>query len=222
METESTLALDGGDVTVIKVVPDGASAMLVMSHGAGADIRHQHMASICEALATRDIATWRFNLPYMERGGGRTDRPEVCVAAFDAAVKAARPEFDLPLLVGGHSFGGRMSTHFAATHSDSPIAGVMCFSFPLHQPKKPDTKRAAHLPDIQVPVLFLSGTRDGMADEGLLESVAAGMPDAVVARLETADHGFKILKRTRTNPASVYDEAAEAANTFVSRILAGQ
>ncbi len=196
-----------------------AAATLILAHGAGAPMTHQHMQAIADALAAEGIATLRFNFPYMDAGRNRTDAVPVCVACFRAAVDDARTRATRPVFVGGHSFGGRMSSHFLSEAGDRGVLGGIYFSFPLHMPEKPAVTRAAHMSSIAVPQLLLSGTRDGMARPDLLEGVVATLPDARIHWLDTADHSFKILKRTRTVTEDVYSEAARVAAAFVRSAL---
>ena len=174
------------------------------------------MQALADAFGRHGIATLRFNFPYMEAGKSRTDPPDVATAAIAAAVTDARTRTKLPLWVGGHSFGGRMSSHAVAEHGLEASGLIFC-SFPLHMPGKPDVKRAAHLSKVREPMLFLSGTRDELAERELLTRVVSGLARAEIHWLDTADHGFKVLKRTRSSAEDVYDEAARVAREFVDR-----
>jgi predicted alpha/beta-hydrolase family hydrolase len=198
--------------------PESMRALLVFAHGAGAGMRHASLEAIAAALARRSIGTLRFQFPYMEAGRPRTDPPEVAVAAILAALAAAREREPAALrFVGGHSFGGRMASLAASQHA-LDVRGLVFCSFPLHTPERPDVKRAAHLPGVPLPMLFLSGERDAMAEKARLEEVVRGLGGrARLHWLATADHGYKILKRTRTNPESVFDEIARVASDFVER-----
>jgi uncharacterized protein len=202
--------------------PEHMRALLVFGHGAGAGMRHASLAAIAEALAQRGIATLRFQFPYMEAGRPRTDSPDVAIATIVAAVETARQrEPETPRFVGGHSFGGRMASH-AASRGALDARGLIFCSFPLHTPERPDAKRAAHLADVRLPMLFLSGDRDPMAEPGRLESVVVALgARAQLHWLATADHGYKVLKRTRTSTESVFDEIARVASDFVERVLRG-
>lgn len=208
-----------GQVSACHQPADNPIARMVLGHGAGANMLHVHMQSLADALAANGIETLRYNFPYMERGGGRTDKLEVCIDTIGAALKlndSIVPE--LPTFVAGHSFGGRMSSHFAA--SEQPcIAGMIYFSFPLHPAKKPDTKRAAHLRTISLPQLFISGTRDALAEMPLLEPIVADLTKASLHKIDTADHGFKILKRTRLSTEDVYIEAARVTRAFIEEVI---
>lgn len=194
--------------------PEDAVAALVLAHGAGAGMRHASMEAIAAAFAQRGIATLRFDFPFMAEGRARVDPPAVATAAIAAAFAAARERTKLPIWLGGHSFGGRMASH-AVLDRDVPAKGLVFCSFPLHMPGKPDTKRAQHLAAIPLPMLFLSGTRDELAERALLEPLVAALPRATLHWLDTADHGYRVQKRTRKSPEGVFDEMARVARAFI-------
>jgi uncharacterized protein len=194
--------------------PDDAVAALVLAHGAGAGMRHASMQAIADAFERRGIATLRFDFPFMAAGRNRVDSPPVATQAIAEAYAAAAERTSLAVWLGGHSFGGRMATH-AVVDRGLPAAGLILCSFPLHMPGKPDTKRAQHLAAIRQPMLFLSGTRDELAERELLEPLVRSLPRAVLHWLDTADHGYRVLKRSRARSDSVFDEMAEAARAFV-------
>lgn len=196
--------------------PNDAVAALVLAHGAGAGMRHRNMQAIADAFERRGIATLRFDFPYMAEGRKRVDPPNVAVASIAEAYAEAAKRTSLPIWLGGHSFGGRMASH-AILERELPAKGLVFCSFPLHQPGKPDTKRAQHLGAIRRPMLFLSGTRDTFADPALLAPLVESLPDAELHWLETADHGYRVLKAGRTRTDSVFDEMAEAARAFIGR-----
>ena len=159
--------------------PAGARALLLLAHGAGAGMTHPFLAALAAALADEGVATLRYQFPYMEAGGKRPDPPKVAMARVQAAAATARelaPE--LPLFAGGKSFGSRMSTMAAAAGLLPEVRGLVCFGFPLHAAKKPSTERAAHLAAVPVPVLFLQGTRDALAEPDLMRETAATLPRA--------------------------------------------
>jgi len=198
-------------------IPGDGSTLLVLAHGAGAPCDHSHMQSIADALEAEGIGTLRFNFPFMEEGRRRVDKTEVCLEAIEEALGVAKELApDAALYLGGHSFGGRMATHYAAERDIRDIQGLVLFSFSLHVAKKPDTKRANHLPEVRLPMLFLSGTRDTLAERYLLTQVVSGLPGASLYWLETADHSFKILKRTRKETEDVYAEAARVARAWIT------
>jgi predicted alpha/beta-hydrolase family hydrolase len=194
--------------------PKNAVAALVLAHGAGAGMTHASMQAIATAFEQRGIATLRFNFPYMEAGRNRVDSPAVACDSIAAAFAAARERTKLPVWIGGHSFGGRMASH-AIVDRALPAAGLIFCSFPLHMPGKPDTKRAQHLLGVRQPMLFLSGTRDELAEPKLLEPLVASLPSAKLHWLATADHGYRVLKRQRTRTDSVFEEMAETARAFI-------
>ena len=181
-------------------------ATLVFGHGAGAGMRHRSLEAIAAAFAAVGVATLRYNFPYAEAGRSRVDAQAVSTATVAAAVERAGQESEGPHLLGGHSFGGRMASHAVVEHG-LDVAGLVFCSFPLHMPGKPASKRADHLDRIAAPMLFLSGSRDGMATSPLLEDVVRRV-GGTLHRLETADHGYRVLKRTRSRTDDVFDEMA--------------
>ena len=208
---------DKGMVDALLLKPRAPTAVMVLAHGAGANLRHHHMTNIAEGLLANDIATLRFNFPYMQQGKPRTDNLPTCIEAFSAAIKLVKSKVrKAPLYLGGHSFGGRMASHYAAETQDERLQGLIFFSFPLHNAKKPEIKRAAHLESISVPMLFLSGTRDGLADLALLKPIIGNLANTTLHPLETADRSFKILKRTRKSTEDIYTEATRVAASWIS------
>jgi len=207
-----------GEVSALLLRPDDATHLLVLGHGASSNMRSPLLTTIAEHLATRKIATFRYNFPYSENKRGRDPNP-VCVATIRSAVKAARESSpDLPLLAGGHSFSGRMTTTAASEAPLEGVSGLVLFAFPLHPPGAPDTKRADHLSSVTIPMLFLSGTRDQFS-EGLIEPVVKKLGDrATLHLLETADHSFKVLKRTRTSTEDVFDEIARVTANWAGEL----
>ncbi len=200
---------DKGEVSAILLKPAGATHLLVLGHGASTNMRHATMQSISDALAECGIATFRYNFPYSEKGGGRNST-ETCVATIRSAVKSAhRVAPELPLLAGGHSFGGRMTTTAQSEEPLEEVEGLVLFSFPLHLPGRPDIKRAEHLDKINIPMLFLSGTRDELATLDLLEPAITNLGDrATLHLLDTANHSYKVLKKTRDSSEDVLAEMA--------------
>jgi predicted alpha/beta-hydrolase family hydrolase len=201
-------------MTMLWRCPPDAIAALVLAHGAGAGMSHRNMQAIADAFERRAIATLRFNFPFIEAGKGRPDSQAVATAAIAAAWKQAKQRTTLPLLLGGHSFGGRMASHAVLDHGLDPVGLIFC-SFPLHPPGKPGSGRATHLSSLSQPMLFLSGTRDALAERQHLERVVADLPKAQLHWLDTADHGYRVLKRTRTGSEDVFDEMARVAREFI-------
>ena len=198
-----------GEVSAILMRPENATHILVFGHGASTNMRHRTLQTIAENLAAQKIATFRYNFPYSEKGSGR-DSPKTCVATIRSAVAAAHKAAPgLKMLAGGHSFGGRMTTTAASEAPLEDVVGLVLSSFPLHPPGAPDTKRAAHLSDVTVPMLFLSGTRDPLADLDLLKPVIKKLGKlATLHLLDTADHSYKILKKARASEEDVFAEMA--------------
>ena len=207
-----------GEVSALLMRPDGATHLLVLGHGASSNMRTPLLTTIAEHLAAQKIATFRYNFPYSENKRGRDPNP-VCVATIRSAVKAAQEAApDLPLLAGGHSFSGRMTTTAAAEAPLEGLKGIVLFAFPLHPPGAPDTKRADHLSNVTVPMLFLSGTRDQFS-EGLIGPVVESLGKrATLHLLDTADHSFKVLKRTRTSTEDVFGEAARVTAEWAAKL----
>jgi predicted alpha/beta-hydrolase family hydrolase len=208
-----------GEVSALLVRPDGATHLLVLGHGAGADMRASAMQNIAEALAEQKIATFRYNFPFKENKRGGIDSPKTATATVRSAVAAAhKAEPKLPLLAGGHSFGGRMTT---TAQSESPLDGVkglVLFSFPLHAPNQPSDSRAEHLYSIKIPTLFFTGTRDALNDLELFRPVVKKLGKvATLHLLETADHSYKVLKKTRTSNEDVFVEMARILREWIDK-----
>lgn len=213
-----TLDAPAGQVEGCWLVPQNPVAHLVFAHGAGAGFQHATMQGIAEAFADVGLSTLRFNFPYMEQGKRRVDGKAVAVDTIVTAARYLKDRVGQPLILCGHSFGGRMCSHAVADAGLDCVGLIFC-SFPLHPAKKPDVARAAHLPGIKQPMLFLSGTRDDLAQAELLEAVVGGLADARIHWLDTANHSYTILKRRRTNPTPVFTEMAETARGFVDEVI---
>jgi predicted alpha/beta-hydrolase family hydrolase len=214
-----TLPVDDAQrVSALLTNPPGARAALVLSHGAGAGMTHRFMAALAEGLAGRGIASLRYQFPFMERGSRRPDPPRVAHAAVRAAVAEAAARLPgLPLFAGGKSFGGRMTSQAQAAEPLPGVRGLVFVGFPLHPPEQPSTERAVHLAGVAVPMLFLQGTRDELADLGLIRGVAEGLGDrATLKVLEHADHAFHVLARSGRKDAEVLDELLDAAAAWMT------
>jgi predicted alpha/beta-hydrolase family hydrolase len=199
-----------GRVSGLLTRPDEARVLYVLAHGAGADMRHRFMEAIAAALAARGVASLRYQFPYTEAGGRRPDPPAVLEATVRAAVAAAANAApDLPLIAGGKSMGGRMTSGAAARGPLPGVSGLVFLGFPLHRPKQPSEDRAEHLSQVTLPMLFLQGTRDDLADLGLITGVCARLGElATLHVVEGADHGFGVLKRSGRTDAEVLEELA--------------
>ncbi len=208
-----------GRVSALLIRPAGATHLLVLGHGASSSMRHATLQNIAERMADAGIATFRYNFPYMEHHKAR-DPNGVCIATIRSAVAAAHAAAPgLPLLAGGHSFGGRMTSSAASEDPLDQVIGLVLCSFPLHPPGKPDTKRAEHLSAVRLPMLFLSGTRDELADLDLLRPVCEKLGKlAALHLLDTANHGFRVLKRTRATKEDVFAEMARVTAAWASAL----
>ncbi len=216
--TETCVAFKGIDLDVVVSEPAKIAARLVHAHGAGAGIAHPTQRRLAESWAECGIASVRFNFPFMQRGKRRVDSKPVATAAILTLARwTAERCPGTPLYLSGHSFGARMASHAARDASDLPLCGLVLCGFPLHPVGRPATERAAHLADIRLPMLFLSGTRDALAEAGRLEAVVAGLATAELHWLDTADHGYRILKRSRQSPEDIFDEMARVSRAFIAR-----
>lgn len=185
-----------GKVTAEYNVPAKASCLLTLAHGAGAGMDHSFMVNLSESLSAVGIGTMRFNFPFAENKKGRPDTPAVAHQTIEAAINKAHNLFpDLPVFVSGKSFGGRMSSQYLATHPDAGVKGIIFYGFPLHAAGKPSIDRAEHLNEVKVPMLFLQGTRDTLAQWDLIAEVCGSLKKAKLVKLEGADHSFKAGKQ---------------------------
>ncbi len=185
-----------GKVSAELMTPEKPVAVVPLAHGAGAGMNHDFMISISKLLAEKNIATLRFNFPFMENKKGRPDSPAVAQKTIEAAIIKAQKLFpSLQLFVAGKSFGGRMSSQYLATKPAIEVKGIIFFGFPLHQPGKPSTDRAEHLKSVGVPMLFLQGTKDTLATYDLIEKVCASLRLATLVKIDGADHSFKAGKK---------------------------
>ncbi len=209
-------------VSALLTRPAVARACFVFAHGAGAGMTHAFMEAVAAGLANRHIATLRYQFPYMEKGSKRPDPPALAQATVRAAVEqAARACPDLPLIAGGKSFGGRMTSQAQAKSALAGVAGLAFFGFPLHPAGKPSLDRAAHLADVHTPMLFLQGTRDKLAELDLLRRVVDGLGSRATLHLaEGADHSFHALARSGTSDAAVMDDMLDAFVAWVGSIAA--
>jgi predicted alpha/beta-hydrolase family hydrolase len=215
------ITLDGGAVSALLDAPDGAQACYVFGHGAGAGMAHPFMASVALGLAERSIATLRYQFPYMERGSRRPDVPKVAHATVRAAVaEAARRYPKLPLVAGGKSFGGRMTSQAQAASPLPGVVGLLFFGFPLHPAGKPSIDRAQHLAAVKVPMLFVQGTRDELADAGLIEpTVEALRGTATLHWVPEGNHSLHVPAKSGRTDEQVLNSALDAAQHWVEKVI---
>jgi uncharacterized protein len=205
-------------VSGILTMPARARACYVLAHGAGAGMNHPFMAAVAVGLATRAIATLRYQFPYMGRGSKRPDAPALAHATVRAAVAAAT-QLKLPLIAGGKSFGGRMTSQTQA-ESPLPCAGLAVLGFPLHPAGRPSNDRAEHLFKIKIPMLFLQGTRDTLADLGELRPVCKKLGRRAKLRLfDGADHSFHVLARSGRKDGEVLDEVLDILSAWIGDVI---
>jgi uncharacterized protein len=220
--TELTIRVgDGvGDVSGLLLRPPNATALYVLAHGAGAGMRHRFMEAIAGALAERGVATLRYQFPYSQTGAHRPDPPNVLEAVARSAVAKARELApDLTLVAGGKSLGGRMTSNAMARRALDGVRGLVFLGFPLHPAMRPAVTRAEHLARVDCPMLFLQGTRDALADLGLITSVCGGLgPRATLHLVEGADHSFGVLKRSGRTEPEVRAELAQRAADWIGRL----
>ncbi len=209
-----------GEVRALLLRPANARWLLVLAHGAGAGMTHPFLGTLANELASVGIATLRYQFPYMEQRRRVPDSPAVLTATVAAAVRAAvEAAAGLPLLAGGKSMGGRMSSQAAAQRPLNGVRGLVFFGFPLHPPNRPGTKRADHLTQVGVPMLFLQGTRDTLADLKLLRPICDELGSrATLHIIEGADHSFHMLKSSGKTDTDVMRELARTTAAWAERI----
>jgi predicted alpha/beta-hydrolase family hydrolase len=218
-----TISVDESrQVSGLLQAPRDADACFVLAHGAGAGMAHPFMAEVANGLAERGIATLRYQFPYMEQGSKRTDTPKLAQAAVRAAVvEASRLLPGLTMVAGGKSFGGRMTSQAQAETPLLGIRGLVFLGFPLHAPGRPSDERAAHLCKVGIPMLFLQGTRDALADIQLMRQLAERLaPRATLKVSKDADHSFHVLARTGRKDAEIRSEMLDAISGWLAELVA--
>ena len=214
---------DGAPVSALLSVPASPLACYVFAHGAGAGMAHPFMAATADGLAARGIASLRYQFPFMEAGSKRPDRPPTAHAAVRSAIDEAERRIPgVPIVAGGKSFGGRMTSQAQAISPLPGVLGLVFFGFPLHPPKKPAVVRADHLGNVAVPMLFIQGSRDALAEMALL----GPMLDALGARatlemVEGGDHGFHVPRRSGRTDAIALGFALDAFRSWTARLVSG-
>jgi predicted alpha/beta-hydrolase family hydrolase len=208
-------------LSALLLAPASPRVLFVYGHGAGAGMEHPFMEASAGALAERGVATFRYNFPYMEGRRGRPDRAPVLRRVVRAAVEAASAALPgVSLVAGGKSMGGRMTSEAQAEAPLPGVLGLIFVGFPLHRPDRPGVERAEHLARVDLPMLFLQGTRDEMADRDLMHGVIQGLgPAATLHPLEGADHGFHVLKRSGRTDAEVLAELADLIDDWIRDVI---
>ncbi len=204
-----------GEVSVVTCEPENPKAILTLAHGAGAGMNHFFMNDLATELATQGLATLRFNFPYIEQNKKLPDPPAIAHKTVAAVLEKTHELFPtIPLFVSGKSFGGRMSSQYLTTTTPEWVKGIIFFGFPLHPAGKPLMERAEHLKLLKFPMLFLQGTKDELAELGLIEKVTSKLPAATLHTLEGTDHSFKLGKK------DFIPILAQVTSDWVSKILA--
>lgn len=207
-------------VSALLRVPTAPFACYVLAHGAGAGMTHRFLQAVSDGLAERRIATLRYQFPYAERGSRRPDIPAVAHAAVRAACRAAHDATGLALVAGGKSFGGRMTSQAQALSPMPNVVGLAFLGFPLHAADKPSSGRAEHLPGVEVPMLFVQGTRDKLADFARITQVVAGLgPNAALLSIEHADHGFDVPARSGRKHEEVITQVLDGLAGWIGSVV---
>ena len=211
---------DARQVSGLLQVPPNARFCYVLAHGAGAGMSHPFMASVADGLAERGIATMRYQFPHMEQGSKRPDTPQLAQATVRAAtLKTSQLVPDLTLIAGGKSFGGRMASQAQAALPIPGVHALVFLGFPLHPAGRPSNERASHLFEVAVPMLFLQGTRDALADTQLLEGLVERLGNhATLDLFQDADHSFRVPRRSGRTDAEVRAEMLDAVASWLERL----
>jgi len=214
--------LDELSVPGLLVLPPAARACYVLAHSAGAGMQHASMRAVAAGLANLGVATLRYQFPYMERGSRRPDPPPLCHATVRAAVAAAaRLAPGLPLVAGGRSFGGRMTSQAQALAPLDGVRGLAFLAFPLHPAGEPSDGRATHLSDVSIPMLFLQGTHDALAERSLIEAVVARLgARATLSLFEDADHSFHVPARSGRTDQQLLTEVLQRLTAWIDTLPA--
>jgi len=209
------ISLPSGNLISAEVYSEeNSKAIYVFAHGAGTNMHHSFMKELAGELAHHQIATLRYNFLYSEQKKKRPDSPAVAHQAVAAAIAKAHELFPrLPLIAGGKSFGGRMTSQYLSEHAPDFVKGIVFVGFPLHPAGKPSVDRAIHLDKIKIPILFLQGTRDTLAEWSLIEPICQKLPSALLIKLEGADHSFKASKR------NLLPVLGTEINTWIEKLL---
>lgn len=207
------------EVSALLLRPPDAGVLFVLAHGAGAGMRHPFMENLARDLADRSIATLRYQFPYMEQGRRAPNPAQVLEATVRAAVGTARSEApELRLVAGGKSMGGRMTSQAASSNRLPGVEGLVFLGYPLHPAGRPGTERGEHLAGVDIPMLFVQGTRDTLAGLDLFEPLIGGLDGATLHRIEGGDHSFKVLKRSGRDASDVRAELTDTIARWIEEL----
>lgn len=220
MTRRLTIDTQNGDVSGLFDTSTDPSFLYVVAHGAGAGMEHPFLQALAENLVSRGAATLRYQFPYMEAKKNRVDSPAVAAAVVRAAVERAQQLMpNVPLLAGGKSFGGRMTSHAQANAALPGVYGLAFLGFPLHAPGKPSVDRAAHLAQVAVPMLFLQGTRDEFARLDLVQQVVQELgPRATLVLTADGDHSFAVRKRSGSTSGQAFQSLCDSLVTWATSL----
>lgn len=220
LELRFTASQSNGEVSALLLRPAAARCVYLLAHGAGTGMRHPFLEAVARRLAERDIATFRYQFPYVERGTSRPDPQPILLSTVRAALAAARQAAgDLLLIAGGKSMGGRMTSLATAEEPLAGVRGLVFLGFPLHPAGRPGSERAEHLERVAVPMLFLQGTRDALADLERMRTLAERLSDrATLHVVEDGDHSFHVRVRSGRDEGAVLDELAAAIEAWTRRL----
>ena len=207
-----------GHISTLLLEPKQATHLMILGHGAGAGMEHKFMVALAEALANENIATLRYQFPYMERGKGRPDVPNVAHKTIERVVEETAATTDLPIALAGKSFGGRMASQLIAKKELDRIQALIFYGFPLHSPAKPGNERGEHLKAVKIPMLFLQGDRDALARLPLLTPLLNEISLATLEVLPGANHGFAFTKKSGVSESEGYELLASHTRTFLNSI----
>ena len=206
-------------VSALLLLPADARVVYVLGHGAGAGMHHPFLERVAAMLAERDVGTFRYQFPYMEMGKKRPDYHRVLHGTVRAALRAAAASAPgLPVVAGGKSMGGRMTSLVQSEEPQLGVTGLVFLGFPLHAPNKPGAERGDHLRDVKVPMLFLQGTRDSLADLSLMTPLVDELPLATMHVVDGGDHSFEVLKRSGRTEEEVFEELADTIQSWTANL----
>lgn len=207
-----------GTISTLLLAPKEATHLMVLGHGAGAGMHHSFMARLSEALSRVNIATLRYQFPYMENGKGRPDVPNVAHKTIERVIEDVQSKISLPIVLAGKSFGGRMSSQLIAKNPIDGVISLVFYGFPLHSPAKPGNERGEHLKAIKIPMLFLQGDRDALARLNLLTPLLDQLPLADLEILEGANHGFRFTKKSGVTEDASFELLASLTHSFLKKL----
>ena len=208
-----------GSISGIEQLNSDSDCLVVLGHGAGAGMKHHFMETLADQLMLQNIGVIRYQFPYMEKGKKRPDPPAVAHKTIQVVLNQILDKYSLPVFLAGKSFGGRMASQWISKQEESKVKGLIFYGFPLHSFAKINTDRAEHLYSINIPMLFLQGTKDKLAKKELITEVTDQLPSAQLTFFDDADHSFKVPKRTGLTQEQVIAQLAQDTRQWIDKIL---